>query len=41
VRQALDDPDGFHEWGIVTEVDLAASDETGTAVVRPIAVERL
>jgi superfamily II RNA helicase len=41
VRQALDDPDGCHEWGIVTEVDLAASDETGTAVVRPIAVERL
>jgi hypothetical protein len=41
VRQVLDDADGFHEWAILAEVDLGASDETGTAVLRPLAVERL
>jgi superfamily II RNA helicase len=41
VRQVLDDADGFHEWAIVAEVDLDASDQTGTAVLRPLAVERL
>jgi superfamily II RNA helicase len=34
VRQILDDPAGHHDWGIVAEVDLAASDEVGAAVVR-------
>jgi hypothetical protein len=34
VRQILDDPDGDHDWGISAEVDLAASDEAGAAVVR-------
>ena len=34
VRQIFDDPAGNHDWGISAEVDLAASDETGTAVVR-------
>ncbi len=34
VRQVLDDPAGDHDWGIRAEVDLAASDEEGTAVVR-------
>ena len=34
VRQILDDPDGDHDWGISAEVDLAASDEVGAAVVR-------
>ncbi|ASW54541.1 RNA helicase [Plantactinospora sp. KBS50] len=34
VRQIFDDPDGDHDWGISAEVDLAASDETGAAVVR-------
>jgi hypothetical protein len=34
VRQILDDPAGDHDWGISAEVDLAASDEAGTAVVR-------
>ncbi|MEV0460753.1 DEAD/DEAH box helicase [Catellatospora methionotrophica] len=33
VRQILDDPDGHHDWGISAEVDLAASDEQGQAVV--------
>jgi hypothetical protein len=34
VRQILDDPAGDHDWGISAEVDLAASDEEGAAVVR-------
>ena len=33
VRQIFDDPAGDHDWGISAEVDLAASDEAGTAVV--------
>jgi hypothetical protein len=39
-RQVFDDPDGDHDWGISAEVDLAASDETGVAVVRVLAVDR-
>ena len=38
VRQILDDPAGYHEWAIEATVDLAASDEVGTAVCR---VERV
>jgi hypothetical protein len=34
VRQILDDPAGDHDWGISAEVDLAASDEAGSAVLR-------
>jgi superfamily II RNA helicase len=34
VRQVLDDPAGHHDWAITAEVDLAASDEAGVAVVR-------
>jgi hypothetical protein len=34
VRQIFDDPAGDHDWGISAEVDLAASDEAGEAVVR-------
>ena len=34
VRQVLDDPAGDHDWALEAEVDLAASDEEGTAVVR-------
>ena len=41
VRQILDDPAGDHDWGISADVDLAASDAAGTAVVRITAVERL
>jgi hypothetical protein len=33
VRQILDDPAGDHDWGISAQVDLAASDEEGEAVV--------
>ncbi|MGH3848512.1 MAG: DUF3516 domain-containing protein, partial [Pseudonocardiaceae bacterium] len=41
VRQILDDPAGHHDWAITAEVDLAASDESGTAVLRVIAVGQL
>jgi hypothetical protein len=41
VRQVLDDAGGAHEWAIVAEVDLAASDLAGTAVVHTVGVERL
>ncbi|ROT33205.1 RNA helicase [Micromonospora sp. HM5-17] len=34
VRQIFDDPEGDHDWGISAEVDLAASDAAGTAVLR-------
>ncbi|HZD98763.1 MAG TPA: DUF3516 domain-containing protein [Micromonosporaceae bacterium] len=34
VRQTFDDPDGDHDWGISAEIDLAASDEAGVAVLR-------
>ena len=41
VRQIFDDPAGDHDWGISADVDLAASDEAGTAVVRVTAVGQL
>jgi superfamily II RNA helicase len=34
VRQILDDPAGDHDWGLDAEVDLEASDEEGSAVIR-------
>ena len=34
MRQIFDDPAGDHDWGISAEVDLAASDEAGDAVLR-------
>ena len=40
-RQIFDDPAGDHDWGFSAEVDLAASDEAGTAVVRVTAVNQL
>jgi superfamily II RNA helicase len=41
VRQILDDPAGDRDWGISAEVDLAASDEAGAAVVRVVEVGQL
>ena len=41
VRQIFDDPAGDHDWGISAEVDLAASDEAGEAVVRVTEVGQL
>jgi superfamily II RNA helicase len=33
VRQIFADPEGDHDWGFTADVDLAASDEQGTAAV--------
>ncbi|OYN85137.1 DEAD/DEAH box helicase [Parenemella sanctibonifatiensis] len=41
VRQTLLDPDGDRDWVIQAEVDLAASEEAGAAVVRAVAMNRL
>ncbi len=41
VRQIFDDPAGDHDWGISATVDLAASDEQGTAVVHVTDVGQL
>jgi superfamily II RNA helicase len=41
VRQTLDDPAGDHDWAITATVDLAASDEAGTAVLTVTSVEAL
>jgi len=41
VRQIIDDPAGDHDWGISAEVDLAASDAEGQAVIRVTAFDRL
>ncbi|HEX6237219.1 MAG TPA: DUF3516 domain-containing protein [Acidimicrobiales bacterium] len=38
VRQILDDPERNHDWAITAEVDLPASDEAGTAVIRVLDV---
>jgi hypothetical protein len=41
VRQVIDDPAGNHDWSILAEVDLAASDETGDLVMRTLSLDRL
>ncbi|MCQ4083312.1 DUF3516 domain-containing protein [Streptomyces sp. RB6PN25] len=41
VRQVFADPEGDHDWGISAEVDLAASDEEGRAVVRVTGVGQI
>ncbi|MGW1679332.1 DEAD/DEAH box helicase [Saccharopolyspora sp. NPDC002376] len=41
VRQIFADPDEDHDWGISAEVDLAASDEAGTAILRITDVNQL
>jgi hypothetical protein len=41
VRQILDDPAGDHDWGISAIVDLAASDEAGSVVLRVTEVGEL
>jgi Domain of unknown function (DUF3516) len=41
VRQIFDDPAGDHDWGISAVVDLDASDEAGTAVLRVTDVGQL
>ncbi len=39
VRQVLDDPQGWHDWTIHAEVDLAASDDEGAPVWRTLGLE--
>ncbi|WP_019972391.1 RNA helicase [Mycobacterium sp. 141] len=41
VRQILDDPAGDRDWGFEVEVDLEASDEAGTAVLRVLDAGRM
>jgi hypothetical protein len=41
VRQVLDDPEGHHDWVLELEIDLAASDELGAAVARPLALRQV
>ena len=41
VRQIFDDPAGDHDWGISADIDLAASDEAGIAVVQVTSVAPL
>nr|WP_197978933.1 MULTISPECIES: DEAD/DEAH box helicase [unclassified Microbacterium] len=41
VEQTIDDPAGDHDWRIRAEVDLAASEEEGMAIVRVTEVLRL
>jgi hypothetical protein len=41
VEQTIDDPAGDHDWRIRAEVDLEASVEEGTAVVRVVEVRRI
>jgi hypothetical protein len=40
VRQILDDPDADHDYSITAEIDLAASDDAGEAVVAITGVGR-
>ena len=41
VRQILHDPAGHHDWGINADIDLAASDAAGEAVIRVTSVGML
>ncbi|WP_020668234.1 DEAD/DEAH box helicase [Amycolatopsis nigrescens] len=41
VRQIFDDPAGDHDWGVSAEVDLAASDEAGAAVLHVTRIDQL
>jgi Domain of unknown function (DUF3516)/DEAD/DEAH box helicase/Helicase conserved C-terminal domain len=40
-RQVLDDPSGDHEWAIVVDIDLDASDRAGQPVLSPLGVQRI
>ncbi|GAB3699601.1 DEAD/DEAH box helicase [Mariniluteicoccus flavus] len=41
VRQIVHDPEGNHDWQVLAEVPLEASDAAGSAVVRTLAFERV
>jgi hypothetical protein len=40
LRQVLDDPEQYHEWALICEVDIVASDLAGSPVVLPVALGR-
>jgi hypothetical protein len=40
VRQVLDDPEGWHDFAIIAEVDLRASDDAGSPTWRTLRVEQ-
>jgi superfamily II RNA helicase len=40
VRQVLDDPEGWHDFAIIAEVDLRVSDEVGSPAWRTLRVEQ-
>jgi superfamily II RNA helicase len=40
VRQVLDDPEGWHDTALIGEVDLAVSDEAGSAAWRTVRLEQ-
>lgn len=40
VRQVLDDPGGDHDWTLVFQVDVAASDEAGEPMMRAAGLQR-
>ena len=40
IRQVLDDPQGWHDWAIVAEVDKAASDELGAPAWKTLRFEQ-
>ena len=41
VQQIVDDPEGHHDWRIVGEVDLRASDDAGELVLRDVGLVQL
>jgi hypothetical protein len=41
VRQVIEDPAGDGDWGVAADVDLAASDEEGYAVLHVVGINRL
>nr|WP_062341634.1 DEAD/DEAH box helicase [Herbidospora sakaeratensis] len=41
VRQVIEDPAGDGDWGVSADVDLAASDEEGYAVLHVVGINRL
>lgn len=40
-RQVLDDPEAYHEWALVFDIDLDACDAAGQAVLGLVGLERL
>lgn len=39
-RQVLDDPEGYHEWALVFDIDIDASDAAGLPILSLVGLER-